>query len=152
MDDKFARLEAMYYRRRVSRSAIIGILSNALGGLRRARLLHSAEYGTNTEFSDMMEDQVDEGKITENQWYEILLSNAVVRGVKDGETVYAIAQISLTVHQDDIDRAAERAAMLRQATGATAYPVVVGDSVPPPQLAQASEKGVTAIVVPQQDE
>ena len=148
MDGRIGRLEGSEYERHVSRT-FMGVLSSALGGMRRGRLLHSVAYGTTTEFSDMMEDLLDADKISENQWHEILLSDAVVRGVKDGATVYAVAEISLTVHQRDIDRAAERAAMVQQATGVAAYPVVVGASVPPPQTAQASEKGVTAIVVRQ---
>ena len=148
MDGRIGKLEGADYERHVSRT-FIGVLSRALGGLSRGRLMHSAAYGTTTEFSEMMEGSVDADKITDDQWYEIQHVDAVVRGVKGGETVYAVAEISLTVHQDDIDRAAERAAIMRQATGATAYPVVVGDSVPPPQLAQASEKGVTAIIVRQ---
>ena len=150
MDDKLAaRLDTMDYQAWVSRT-FMGDLSDALGGLRRGRLMHSAAYGTAYEFSDLMEDSVDAGKLTEKQLYEIQCSNAVVRGVQDGETVYALAEIYLTVNQSDINRAAERAALLRQATGATAYPVVVGESVPPQQLAQAEEKGVTAIIVQDQ--
>lgn len=148
MDGRIGRLEGVDYERHVSRT-FMGVLSSALGGMRRGRLLHSVAYGTTTEFSDLMEDLLDADKISEDQWHEILLADAVVRGVKGGATVYAVAEISLTVHQNDIDRAAERASIMRQATGATAYPVVVGDSVPPPQLAQASEKGVTAIIVRQ---
>lgn len=148
MDGRIGKLEGVDYERHVSRT-FMGVLSSALGRMRRGRLLHSVAYGTTTEFSDLMEDLLDADKISEDQWHEILLSDAVVRGVKGGATVYAVAEISLTVHQDDIDRAAERAAIMRQATGATAYPVVVGASVPPPQMAQASEKGVTAIIVRQ---
>ena len=148
MDGRIGRLEGVDYERHVSRT-FMGVLSSALGRLRRGRLLHSVAYGTTTEFSDLMEDLLDADKISEDQWHEILLSDAVVRGVKNGETVYAVAEISLTVHQRDIDRAAERAAMVQQATGVAAYPVVVGASVPPPQMAQASEKGVTAIIVRQ---
>ena len=148
MDGRIGRLEGSEYERHVSRS-FMGTLSRALGGLSRGRLMHSAAYGTTSEFSDLMEVSLDADKITDDQWYEILLTDAVVRGVKNGATVYAVAEISLTVHQHDIDRAADRAAMVQQATGAAAYPVVVGDSVPPPQLAQASEKGVTAIIVRQ---
>ena len=151
MDGRIGKLEGADYERHVSRT-FMGDLSKALGGLRRGRLMHSAAYGTTTEFSDLMEDLVDADKISENQWYEITRSDAVVRGVKDGETVYTVAEISLTVHQRDIDRAAERAAIMRQATGATAYPVVVGDSVPPPQLAQASGRNVTVIIIQQQGE
>ena len=148
MDGRLGRLEGAEYERRVSRT-FIGVLSRALGGLRHGRLMHSSAYGTIPEFSELMETATDGDKIAHSQWYEILLTDAVVRGVKDGETIYAVAEISLTVHQDDIDRAAERAAIIQQATGATTYPIVIGDSIPPQQQAQASNKGVTALIIQQ---
>ena len=148
MDGRLGRLEGAEYERRVSRT-FIGVLSRALGGLRHGRLMHSSAYGTIPEFSELMGASADDDKISHSQWYEILLTDAVVRGVKDGETIYAVAEISLTVHQDDIDRAAERAAIIQQATGATTYPIVIGDSIPPQQQAQASSKGVTALIVQQ---
>ena len=144
-----SRLDNMFYQIQVSRGAVIGSISKALGGISRGRLMHSVAYGTNTEFADMMDDLVDDDKITLDQWNEILHTSAMVRGVKDGKTIYALAEISLTASQNDIDRAAERAAYLQQATGAETYPIVVGDSIPPQQQAQASSKGVTAITVQQ---
>ena len=148
MDGRLGRLEGAEYERRVSRT-FIGVLSRALGGLRHGRLMHSSAYGTIPEFSELMETATDDDKISHSQWYEILLTDAVVRGVKDGETIYAVAEISLTVHQDDIDRAAERAAIIQQATGAATYPIVIGDTIPPQQQAQASNKGVTALIIQQ---
>ena len=148
MDGRLGRLEGAEYERRVSRT-FIGVLSRALGGLRHGRLMHSSAYGTIPEFSELMGASADDDKISHSQWYEILLTDAVVRGVKDGETIYAVAEISLTVHQDDIDRAAERAAIIQQATGAATYPIVIGDTIPPQQQAQASNKGVTALTVQQ---
>ena len=148
MDGRLGRLEGAEYERRVSRT-FIGVLSRALGGVRYGRLMHSSAYGTIPEFSELMETATDDDKISHSQWYEILLTDAVVRGVKDGETIYAVAEISLTVHQDDIDRAAERAAIIQQATGAATYPIVIGDSIPPQQQAQASRKGVTALIIQQ---
>ena len=148
MDGRLGRLEGAEYERRVSRT-FIGVLSRALGGLRHGRLMHSSAYGTIPEFSELMETATDDDKISHSQWYEILLTDAVVRGVKDGETIYAVAEISLTVHHDDIDRAVERAAIIQQATGATTYPIVIGDSIPPQQQAQASNKGVTALIIQQ---
>lgn len=148
MDGRLGRLEGAEYERRVSRT-FIGVLSRALGGLRHGRLMHSSAYGTIPEFSELMETATDDDKISHSQWYEILLTDAVVRGVKDGETIYAVAEISLTIHQDDIDRAAERAAIIQQATGAATYPIVIGDTIPPQQQAQASNKGVTALIIQQ---
>ena len=44
----------------------------------------------------------------------------------DGPTDYILAEISITVQQDDIDRAAERAGLLAKATARTVTPFAIG--------------------------
>ena len=44
----------------------------------------------------------------------------------DRPTGYLLAEISITIQQDDIDRAAQRALLLAQATGRTVTPYVIG--------------------------
>ncbi len=139
------RLDGREYERHVSRT-LIGEVSR-LFGLRRGRLVHSAALGTTPDFHDQMDALVEADHITDDQWHHLLNTDAVVRASKDGRTVYVVAEISKTVHDDDIDRAEERAAILQQATGSTAYPLVVGNQIPQPQMAQAGRKNVWAVIV-----
>lgn len=44
----------------------------------------------------------------------------------DGPTDYLLAEVSITVQQDDVDRAAERAKLLAKATGRTVTPFAIG--------------------------
>ena len=137
------RLEGSDYERHVSRT-LTGTVSDILH-LRRGRIVHSAAFGTNPEFHDQMDAVVEADRITDSQLNELLNTDAILRATEGGITVYAVAEISITVHEGDIIRADERAAILREGTGSMAYPVVIGDSIPQPQMAQADARNVRVI-------
>ena len=144
------RLDGREYERRVSRT-LTGEVSRVLG-LRRGRLVYSAAYGLHQSFQDQMEDELDAERITQSQWQELLNTDAIIRAGEGGKTVFAVAGISVTVHEEDIIRAVERAAIIYQATGLTTYPVVVGSRIPQPQLVQAEARNVTTVTMQQQGE
>ncbi len=143
LDGTVGRLEGSDYERHVSRT-LTGEVSNILH-LRRGRIVHSAAFGTNPEFHDQMDAVVEADRITDSQLNELLNTDAILRATEEGRTVYTVAEISITVHEEDIIRADERAAILREGTGLMAYPVVIGDSIPQPQMAQADARNVRVI-------
>ena len=144
------RLDGREYERRVGRT-LTGEVSRVLG-LRRGRLVYSAAYGLHQSFQDQMEDELDAGRMTQRQWQELLNTDVVIRAVEGGKTVFVVSEISVTVHEEDIDRAVERADIIQQATGLTTYPVVVGSRIPQPQLEQAEARSVTTVTMQQQGE
>ena len=144
------RLDGREYERRVSRT-LTGEVSRVLG-LRRGRLVYSAAYGLHQSFQDQMEDELDAGRMTQSQWQELLNTDAIIRAVEGGKTVFAVSEISVTVHEEDINRAVERAAIIQRATGLTTYPVVIGIRIPQPQVEQAEARNVTAVTMQQQGE
>ena len=144
------RLDGREYERRVSRT-LTGEVSRVLG-LKRGRLVYSAAYGLHRSFQDQMEDELDAGRMTQTQWQDLLNTDAVIRAVEGGKTVFAVSEISVTVHDEDIDRAAERAAIIQEATGLTTYPVVVGSRIPQPQMELAESRNVTTVTMQQQGE
>ncbi len=143
LEGTVGRLEGSDYERHVSRT-LTGEVSNLMH-LRRGRIVHSAAFGTNPEFHDQMDAVVEADRITDSQLNELLNTDAILRATEEGRTVYAVAEISITVHEEDIIRADERAAILREGTGSMAYPVVIGDSIPQPQMAQADARNVRVI-------
>ena len=144
------RLDGREYERRVSRT-LTGEVSRVLG-LRRGRLVYSAAYGLHQSFQDQMEDELDAGRMTQSQWQELLNTDAIIRAVQGAKTVFAVSEISVTVHEDDIDRAVERAAIIQEATGLTTYPVVIGSRIPQPQVEQAESRNVATVTMQQQGE
>ena len=144
------RLDGREYERRVSRT-LTGEVSRTLG-LRRGRLVYSAAYGLHQSFQDQMEDELDAERMTQSQWQELLNTDAIIRAVEGGKTVFVVSEISVTVHEEDIVRAVERASIIQQATGLTTYPAVVGSRIPQQQLEQAEARSVTAVTMQQQGE
>ena len=63
----------------------------------------------------------------------------------DGPTDYLLAEVSITVQQDDIDRAAERARLLAKATRRTVTPFAIGMREQP----DLRRKHVQVILIPQ---
>ena len=75
------------------------------------------------------DEAAERGDITWDEADEIGLADLTVIGTnQDGQQVYVIAEVSITVQQDDRDRAVYRAALLERATGVTTVPVVIGRS------------------------
>ena len=138
--DDFARLNGREYERHVSHT-LLSPVSHRLG-LRRPRLLHSAAYGTRDELDVRLEDPMEQ-----NDFWEVTLSDAIVRGTHEGEPAYAVVEISLTISDRDITRAADRASTLQEATGVKTFAVAIGENIPAHQETRANAMNVTLIQI-----
>ena len=104
--------------------------------LRRNRLLYSNILGRDSEFEELISNAVDDGLISDDDKAHLEQADSVASG-QDGEnTVYFVGEFSVTVNNHDIDRAIARASILGRATGSEVWPMVVGDTIPEPQLAR----------------
>ena len=121
--DTMAYFKGAEYEREVSHT-LLSPVSRQLG-IRRPRLIHSAAYGTNEEFHIRLEDHMDQQELM-----EVMLSDAIVRGTHQGEPAYAVVEISLTIGDRDITRAADRAQKLQEASKVRAFPVAIGQHIP----------------------
>ena len=138
--DDMARLKGREYERYVSHT-LLSPVSRRLG-LRRPRLAHSAAYGTSDELDIRLDDLKERYDL-----FEVMLSDAVVRGTHEGEPAYAVVEISLTVGNRDISRAANRAASLESATGVKTFAVVIGEHIPTHQETRANAMNVALIQI-----
>ena len=138
--DNFARLNGREYERYVSHT-LLSPVSRRLG-LRRPRLAHSAAYGTSDELSIRLEDLMERFDLL-----EVVLSDAIVRGTHQGEPAYAMVEISLTIGERDITRAADRAALLQEATGVKTFAVAIGEHIPVHRETRANAMNVTLIQI-----
>ena len=117
--------------------------------LRRAVSLKSIISNIDRSLAELLEDAEDNQTITPEQHSQVRLLDVILYAT-DRETaapVYIAVEVSITLHQEDIDRAAERAAILEKAAGITAKAVVVCGRVSPPQETQAAAAGVAIILV-----
>ena len=138
--DEFAHLKGREYERVVSHT-LLSPVSRHLG-LRRLRLVHSAAYGTDQELHVRLEDHMEQDDLL-----EVLLSDAIVRGTHQGQPAYAVVEISVTIGDRDITRAADRAQKLQAASKVTTFPVAIGQHIPQLQQARANALNVTLIQI-----
>ena len=124
------------------------VLSQRLN-LRRVTILKSVNLGIERSLADQLEAAQDNQIITPGQHLQVRLLD-VILSATDRETaapLYIAAEISLTLNRNDIARAAERAAILEQATGVATKAAVIGGRIPPLQETQAAAAGVHIILM-----
>ena len=118
--------------------------------LRRTRVLKAAMTRADGNLNNMIADAEDRGAITEEQAVELLAVDLIASGRSrdNGHDVYVAAEVSITVADQDIARAAERAEYLARATGQATVPAVVGDNIAPEQEELARQRSVTVMLLP----
>ena len=106
-------------------------LTSYLGRLmRRGKLLR------NDQVLDAIEQSIDAVEAD-----EVLRADAIAAGVIDGVASHVVVEVSVTCHADDIDRAEQRAGILRRA-GLVAVPLVACEVISRELLAYARSKQV----------
>ncbi len=106
-------------------------LTSYLGRLmRRGKLLR------NDQVLDAIEQSIDAVEAD-----EVLRADAIAAGVIDGVASHVVVEVSITCHADDVDRAEQRAGILRKA-GLVAVPLVACEFISRELLAYARSKQV----------
>ena len=116
--------------------------------VRRARILSGARTGPTSAFVEMIDKAEDEGIITEEQSDEILLLDMVLTGQHrfGAEVTLIAAEVSISIGDNDIDRAAERGALLAQACQMPVLSAVVGSRIDEERSALAQARGVSVLI------
>ena len=124
-----ARLANRFLRRQLGVAATI--FSSQRNRAALATLLDDAETQGNINADET--DETDELDKT-----DLILT-------ADGPTDYILAEISITIQQHDVDRAAQRAALLAKATGQTVTPFAIGAQEEP----DLNRRDVQIILIPE---
>jgi len=77
----------------------------------------------------LLDDALDQGRITPDERAQVLEADVVVAGLADGREVYLLAEVSSTVTAHDVRRARARAAALEKAAGRPVLPAVPGEQL-----------------------
>ena len=135
------RLQGAELERKIHAN-IAGMVCTPLG-IRRPRVLKSILAATVPELFDLLEPALDDGRITRAQ-FDRLMQTDIILAAREGnaQPVYVAIEISRTVHDEDLDRARERADILAAASGLPALALVIGYIIPPPQRRKAAELAV----------
>ena len=120
-------------------------------GVRSSRVLKGPNLRTDPGFDRQVESAEASGAITEDESDELLLLDLIVSGTRTGtrERVYAGVEVSITANADDVNRAADRAEILRKVTGGPALAAVIAARVEAPQRELAAQREVAVAVHPE---
>ena len=135
------RLQGAELERKIHAN-IAGMVCTPLA-IRRPRVLKSILAATVPELFDLLDPAQDAGRINRAQ-FDSLMQTDIILTARDGnaQPVYVAIEISRTVHDDDLERARERADILAAASGVRALALVIGYIIPPPQRRKAEELAV----------
>ena len=118
--------------------------------IQNAQLVQSVAITDNPLITDLSDAAVRNGIITTNQADELEDADVVVKGSdSDGDEAYAVAELSVTIHHDDIDRALDRAKILQQATDKASVPAVIGADISDENREYARSLDVAVIILHQ---
>ena len=117
--------------------------------LGRVTVLRGARIGSSLQFISALEDARDEGIIDREQFREITLLDLVFSGKRrdDNAELLVAAEVSITIGDSDIIRAAERAQMLERAANLPAVPAVVCANADDARRTLAEQRGVTVMLL-----
>lgn len=151
MHGDVGRLTGRDYESIINRGITIRMRSHL--NLRRPILVHDAsDAATTASINSILDQPLDDDIITPDEALEIIRADFVVAGTREGRPTYALGETSITLRRDDITRAAERAALLAKATGATTHAFAIGAEEPAPEhRALAQQMDVTIITAPEPD-
>ena len=118
--------------------------------LRRIRVLKAVGFPANERLGDLIADAEDRGALAEEEVNDLLATDliAVGRSRDNGHDVYMAVEVSITLGDRDIERAAERAGYLGKVTGQATAAAVVGESIGPEQEELARQRQVTVMLLP----
>ena len=148
MQGQLGNLTGNDYERRMSQN-VLHIVSRTLG-MRRAKVLKGITTDAG-ELNDKVNDAEARGAITHEQGDKLLWADAVVSGVSaaDRSPLHAVVEISVTIGETDVVRAAERSAILSAVMGEQAKGVVVGDGISEPDRRRAERADVAVELIRQ---
>ena len=95
--------------------------------LRRKLGINATVFATqrnNAALTKLLDEAESQGLIVPEDTDEVEQADLVLTA--DGPADYLLAEVSITVQQDDVDRATERSRLLAKATGRTVTPFAIG--------------------------
>jgi hypothetical protein len=107
--------------------------------LRRIRVLDHQQTGV------LLDDAVEAGRITPEERADALEADVLISGLRDGEQVYLVAEVSAVVDSRDVERAARRSGVVARGLGAKVLPAVAGQRLSSDAGEQARKSGVLVV-------
>ena len=146
MRGQINNLNGSDYERRVVRRAPRLVRRHL--GVRNAAVLVAINRPNGDTIASLLNDSADRGFITEDDADELDRADVVLRGSSpDGEDVYVVGEISITIDDNDVDRASGRARVLRTASDTTTHAAVFGTAISDSNRERARSSEVTVVIL-----
>ena len=136
LSDYFYQRDAAKFASRVARRRF---------QLRQTTTAHRADQDGDNALSRLLDAAAEDParEFTEDEASLVERTAAVIVGkAPDGTDVYLLAELSITIDKDDVNRAKERAELLHRATGARTHVLVIGESIDDDAAAHAEDREV----------
>ena len=115
--------------------------------VRNATVLVAINRPNGDTIASLLSDGADRGIITEDDADELDRADIILQGSSpEGEDAYVVGEISITIDDNDVDRASDRARILRTASDTTTHGTVFGTSISDANRERANNSDVTIII------
>jgi hypothetical protein len=146
MEGQISNLTGTSYERKIAKRAA-RIVRRHLD-IRNAELVYSLTNPEKPHLDNLLYQATEDRLISDEQANDLEDADLILLGRNpDGEAIYIVAEVSITVDDSDIDRAARRARALQTASGVVTVATVIGTAVSAANRQRAGADGVTYIPV-----
>ena len=149
VNGRLDNLAGLTYEHKVEKN-IRTIASQHLG-IRYARARKGPLTGFPNDLADAFDQARENGIITPEESDELDRLDLILRGtdMETGERINVAIEVSITIGDNDVERAATRAGILALATGEPAIAAAVGARIDETRTTLASERGVRTALTPE---
>ena len=149
LDGRMDRLSGYYYEQKAIKNCRSIITQQT--GMGRVKIRFSqANHPEDPEMTEQMDQAADRGEISQEEeaalWSADLIATATNRTT--GERINIVAEASISLSDNDIDRAKDRAATLAKATGETTLAMVICARAEEPRIGKARQDEVIILRMP----
>ena len=146
MEGQLNNLTGADYERKVSKRA--PRIARRHLYLQRVSVVYGITVPDNKTIAELLDRATENGSITDEQAGELERADLILAGANPAdEPAYAVAEVSLTIDEHDVDRARSRARILQDASGAVAKAAVIGTAISDANRQRAEQDNVAVVIM-----
>ncbi len=146
MEGQLSNLTGTSYERKIAKRAARTVRRHL--DIRNAEVVYSLSNPENPHLSNLLYQATEAHVISDEQANDLEDADLILLGRNPhDEAIYIVAEVSITVDDSDVDRAARRARALQTASGVATQAAVIGTAVSDANRQRADQSGVTVITM-----
>ena len=146
MEGQLGNLTGTSYERKIAKRAARTVRSYL--DVRDAELVYSLANPENPHLSNLLYQATEARLISDEQANDLDDADLILLGQRPtNEPIYVVAEISITIDDSDVDRAARRARALQTASSIATQAVVIGTVISDANRQRAAQSGVAVIII-----